>query len=1348
MSTPAFFPLRQLSSFQRFRAKVPIAGAILTIFALLMTACGGGGGGTTGGGSTPPTGGGTNPTTLKVSASPATIQASSGNSAMITIDITLQTGYSGGTTATVSGLPAGITVAVPQPIALGAGPQQIPISCDGTTPAGTYTLTLTITAGTQTTSTTFSLVVSAAAGNSLAATISSPTVMAGQGAQISVTVTVPNGFNGAVTGTVTGLPSGVTLSSAQPIPLLPGTQLIAVGAGSTATPGSYPITLNVTAGTLMTTASGTLTVTAAGPAALGIPVNSLFLSPGNGNSIDLECLPAGGTGTCTLSTTITGLPAGVSVNPSMPFNVTTAGTVITFTASSSVAAGQYPITFVGTVGTFQATYNITLVVGYADYWFLSYTPIPLVVRFGSQSSVTLQTGSGAGGGLQSNYTLTMSVSGLPPGTTGTLTPSVISPGQSTVLTVAAASNAPINRNYSVEVTATPSISSEQPQSVQLDVSVVPAVGSLPNDRSDYVETDGEVVSAVYDATHQVVFASVPNWDVVDVISPATKKIVNSIPIPAPHTLSWSLDGTHILVGTNTAQIFWIDPSTMRVDKKLVLPQPDPQSYAVSFRSASELADGTLLIGGSSLIFNPATNSFNSLPLGNVGGPVDSVVSADGRKILCKEEQGSSVQLYDVAAGMVTQTLNFPQAVGSIAINPTGTRFLISDYTRGVGIYDQNLALINPIVPVGTGSEPAGLLFSSDGTRAYIFDQAVYTYDMGSDVLLGLAPELPGIPLTSDNTGLTFLDTSYGLMIDDTANFVSRVVIPPFLNSPMPGYGAVGQATTVTFNFGLAELPDIYFGGILGSQESLAVGTGEPTVTTPAITQPGPVNMKAISPEGGVAIQPLAFTYGPWIQFLRGSAGDPAGGVTASLVALGVPSDGSGVQVTVGGATATGVQVSALPQYLVPNAYPALLVTFTVPPGAPGPADVTLTTSDGSSTLPKAFHYLASVSDYSSADTFADVLFDKARNQLYLTAGDHVDVFSLSSNSFTGTLIPNSLSGQKSLTGLALTPDGSKLVVGNKSDNSIAVIDLNTQSNAGVFSLPAPTFSNCVPASLELAATNDGRAAVAINNGSNGCALPNISLVDLASGQITTPIPSSCFSSQVAATSDGSVVGAFGGSLCVFHTADSSVSSTIVTDTVLGGAVSGDGNIFAMGNSYFLDSAMNLVDESSGFGATILLHPDLPSNEILLNNSGSLAYTAYNSSFDVVDVAHGTLRSWVALKENVRQNLPAPFTIDDEGKRIFALTDKGLTIVQLDAVPLSIGSVSPASASTGSTVTVHGSGFDANTSAMINGVAATAVVVDSSTLQVTLPSVGAGAAEISVATPSGQSYKMEAAFVVK
>jgi hypothetical protein len=72
-------------------------------------------------------------------------------------------------------------------------------------------------------------------------------------------------------------------------------------------------------------------------------------------------------------------------------------------------------------------------------------------------------------------------------------------------------------------------------------------------------------------------------------------------------------------------------------------------------------------------------------------------------------------------------------------------------------------------------------------------------------------------------------------------------------------------------------------------------------------------------------------------------------------------------------------------------------------------------------LPKAILYAKSVNDYSSGDTFVAQVFDAKRKQIYLSAGDHVDVFSIASNQFMAPLHPAANGLQKQFAGLALTP---------------------------------------------------------------------------------------------------------------------------------------------------------------------------------------------------------------------------------------------------------------------------------------------------------------------------------------
>jgi hypothetical protein len=177
---------------------------------------------------------------------------------------------------------------------------------------------------------------------------------------------------------------------------------------------------------------------------------------------------------------------------------------------------------------------------------------------------------------------------------------------------------------------------------------------------------------------------------------------------------------------------------------------------------------------------------------------------------------------------------------------------------------------------------------------------------------------------------------------------------------------------------------------------------ELSVTAPSSSQAGPVDVKLITPDGAQSYNPLDFSYGPSLLFVNGDTSTPSGGTSSYITGLGLPQDPTQIQVTVGGRTANVVTAVAAPFYGVywPFAYPypAVELKITLPPGS-GDEDLVVTTSTGFSTLPKAIHYVQSVTDYASSDVFQSILLDRPRNQRYLSAGDHIDVFSLTTSQF-------------------------------------------------------------------------------------------------------------------------------------------------------------------------------------------------------------------------------------------------------------------------------------------------------------------------------------------------------------
>ena len=201
------------------------------------------------------------------------------------------------------------------------------------------------------------------------------------------------------------------------------------------------------------------------------------------------------------------------------------------------------------------------------------------------------------------------------------------------------------------------------------------------------------------------------------------------------------------------------------------------------------------------------------------------------------------------------------------------------------------------------------------------------------------------------------------------------------------------------------------------------------------------------------------------------------------------------------------------------------------------------------------------------------------------------------------------------------------------------------------------------------------------------------------------------------------------------------------------AASADGNIFAINNDsglsafrypMMVDSQLNLVSQL-GIGP-LFSTTNMPG--MALQDTGSLLYSSTNWGVDIIDVHHGQRAERILLNERGGVHLSGSIAVDETGQRIFFITNSGLTVVDLDSVPLSIGSVAPTQAGIGNTVTIRGSGFQVGTTVSIGSTTATVTFVDPNTLQVAVPSISSGSVPIKLSSPKGDSYELEGVFKVQ
>ncbi len=1072
---------------------------------------------------------------------------------------------------------------------------------------------------------------------------------------------------------------------------------------------------------------------------------------------------------------------------------------VTLSLPPDAQTGNFAVKLQGSSGNLQHSTSFALQVQQQQFASFSVVLNNNELSFAQGGSANTIVGLSLTSNGNTNYEVEFSVAGLPSGVTASFGVNPFpATNPATSLTFTASQNSGLANYATITVTATRTADNVQ-ESGQLQINVTPAVGTLPSIRTDFIRTDGTPGAAVYDPGHNVIYASNPQWNRVDVISPATYQIINSIPAPNPTGMDMSLDGKHLIVTSNMEQIVSIDTSSLQVVSRTnVLPTVQGgASYAIPDLIANT-SNGTALVGMTNNSsppsyyleqWNPATGMFTALSAPGVSAWINQLVrTGDGTKVLVVD-YGTDVNMavYDAASNTFSASGQSPvgQILG-VTASPTAHQFAVVG-TAGFAIMDANL---NTVATPSLGGYFFGMAYSPDGTKLFVAMEIVFsqcganypvilTFDTSSYSLVGVAPAfaepsgnlqcepplyLQGSPLAADNSGLVFSNSgsaissyTHGLIIDDAFNHQDLLTLP--VGPPYPSLGFTDEAplnqavATGLGNNAFDVLPDVWFGNTRGTNIQFNSGPLV-SVTAPPSSTAGLVNVKAVMPDGWFSVSLQSFSYGSQILFLGGNAGSPEGGASLALIGYGLIGNNNAPSVTIGGQVAKVIQSSKYVDfndsgYNISYPFAALdEVLVTVPPGAPGPADVTVKSDAGTATLPNAFTYVPSVIDYPSSDTLTYVLYDPQRHWVYLNAGDHIDVFSNDTQQFLSPIKPPTISGTTQLRGLALTPDHSKLLAANWSDLSLAIINPDNPASSTAVQVVPSGLPNS-PGPYAVAATSTDSAF--ISTGSIDSA--PVYVLNLSTLQVTTPF-NSLFGgggTDLWSTASGNYV-----------LMDGALWSAASNQWTFGpnspngsNAASGDGYWFASDYTR-LDSQMieHIQAQEPEFFSDLLVFKDWFGEK--MNASGSLLYTPIPTGFATVesngvgitDTNHGTWLGQILLSEQILESpVQSAMDYDEAGNRLFLITDKGLTVIRLWSSPLSIGYLNPAngSSSGGTAVTIRGSGFESGATINFGGMAATTTVVDASTLQVVTPAGSVGGARVSVKNPDGTSYSLDAGF---
>jgi IPT/TIG domain len=1033
-------------------------------------------------------------------------------------------------------------------------------------------------------------------------------------------------------------------------------------------------------------------------------------------------------------------------------------------------------------------------------------------------SVTVNPIDGFSGSVQ------IVLGALPTGVTSNpVSPFSISSNASTSVVLGASTTAATG-NFSIAVQGT---SGGLSHSTNLALAIQ-SEGNSALPRTAYARTDATSAAddpfgephhrhIVYDSANKHVFVANRAMNRIEVFSTTSQARVAQISVPGASSADISADGATVWIGTGLEEIVAIDTSALRVKNRYVLAGVTP-SLETNFNGPVEvlsLSSGRLMVrlrqrvSSEALLalWDPASNSLNDLtstaPVLFQQGVGVLARSGDHSKVIAAANDSSGeLAVFDSGGNVVTGPLTLGSGlISAVAANSDGSGFAALFAGSGgtqLLLLDASLKQVGSYVPAVV----RGVAFSRDGKHLYASEASsaasfITVLDGKSGQVIGRVPDAAIQGITSeiedaDETQLLFGISNRGVsLVDASAPGNLSLTAPSFAVAPsiQPSEGSIAGGTSVSVagqNFTSAAQLNF------GMQSALNVtvpGPAQIQANSPASVTNGAVNVTTFFQNGWLAIAPDAFSYGPQILQVLPNAGTNAGGDIVQIYGYGFGSDPTKVAVRIGGASATVQNVQNVTNIVsslgLDASYPFSLerITLQTPPGSSGKEDVFVSSAAGSTTLAKSFQYLHSVQSNQHPGFFRFLVYDQGRQQLYITNIDHVEDFSLGQNAFLAPFVPPGGEAPNiGLRGLALTPDGSHLIVADFSTQNVYLFDPVAKTGTTVFLGGAPGFANSGPALVAATSTQSVFVSLSGQSGSSGSCSICLAQMNLSVSPPTVQVaPQQEVSSFTGAplvhgTGAGDQVfvafgASAGGPLAVWNASAPNqfvTSSANSSSTDLGAA--SDGNMFAVQTRdateiRAADLSLTSVPTSAEL-AQIPGRVQVPG--LALHPTGALVYqpfltgapgsTGVKGGVDILDAHSGALRLRIFLPQQFMTDVDGLhgnfLATDENGQRLFAITSSdgtpqnaAITIVQLAAVPLGIGSISPSTvaASGGATITIRGSGFQSGAAVTLNGKTASVTFKDINTLLVLTPSLTPGSQQMAIMNPDGETVSLDAAF---
>lgn len=1092
----------------------------------------------------------------------------------------------------------------------------------------------------------------------------------------------------------------------------------------------------------------------------------------------------GFSGTVTIS--FPNLPAGFITYPSGPFQIA-AGKNLYFTiaASNSSTVGSNTITAVGTSGSITHSVSFTASVSAAAPFSLTASPPSLSITPASQANIVLTLTNNSPSPTNMVFGLlpipSMDLSNL--GITIPAQYNSVGPNQiQFTLQASLASQNVTNFPLIFDVTDTNTF---QTTTVTVPLTITRAfTGSPGPTRSDYVRTDENVTGAVYDSTRKLIFATVSELSEVLVFRSTDKSLLATIPVTQALGIDEAADGSKVYVGGGGASIGVIDPDSLQLVGNsppiLIGDLQAPNAYYLPLYVAA-LSNGKVLVlanvQGSTethvFLWDPVAGTLTPRDWPSLPNPQSLTRSADHSKVLLA--YGGTVDLYDATSDLYTGPFSLN---GAASLSPSGTQIASSNGTS-VNFYDTNGDVEGSVLlQAGPMNQ---VIYSRDGRRLFVFCDfygylSVATIDTASFAPIGISPDVNGgtekIVFDIDETNMVFVGANRGMSFVDVSS-PGGIHLPAFyVLSPEAVTPDTVSTTTPTsvITAGPSFDPNSSYSAYIGAPPASPDAIFTSNVTFQATSQvnelqivvpPAPpqvANMTVVRSDGWWSLAPLAIRYGPHIWKVVGNAGPASGGAKITIYGFGL--DTPNTSVTIGGVAASvsgTFPIGGNTDFV----YSLNTISLTTPPGTPGWADVTVTTPYGTTTLAEGYQYLASANVLPLSGALNQVSYDRKRRRLYVSNGTSnlVHVLSADSEQFI-TSIPVGFGPA----GLALTPDGTRLAVVNAGSGTVSVIGPDQLKVVQTFNVltSSDTDPACGGVALSDAAAGSHGVFVTVTCvNSLGGLSGDLHYLDLNTGSISCVGLTGCDSTgtsmgilgslSVASSLDGNLIvtGYYGGASLFNMTTNSFISGGYEGDSV---TINDDSNVLGLDagvhdTQFFLKAALQDVDFlDAGFLSpfNIAGAKYSPSGSLYFLPEAPQGGVPLAESVDVFDVHRQRLALQIALPEPLVAGLNS-MCLDETGSKLFAISQSGITIAQLAAAPLSIASVTPPSASAGTTITVRGSGFRDGAQVKFNAMQVPPAFIDQNTLQVTVPTGLNGPTRITVVNPDGSEYSFDDAF---